>query len=71
MIEAASAQLGVALAPTYAVEKEIKSGQLVAPFGFIDSPHTLNLWIAPHERLRDDVKRLAAWIKNKWEGEET
>lgn len=69
VIEAASAQLGVALAPTYAVEKEIKSGQLVAPFGFIDSPHTLNLWIAPHERLRDDVKRLAAWIKNKWEAE--
>lgn len=68
VIEAASAQLGVALAPMYAVEKEIKSGQLVAPFGFIDSPHTLNLWIAPHERLRDDVRRLAAWIKNKWEG---
>ena len=68
VIEAASAQLGVALAPRYAVEKEIKSGQLVAPFGFIDGPHTLNLWIAPHERLRDDVRRLAAWIKNKWEG---
>lgn len=68
VIEAASAQLGVALAPRYAVEKEIKSGQLVAPFGFIDSPHTLNLWIAPHERLRDDVKKLAAWIKNRWEG---
>jgi LysR family glycine cleavage system transcriptional activator len=63
VIEAASSQLGVALAPHYVVEKEIETGQLVAPFGFIDSPHTLNLWIAPHERLREDVKQLASWIK--------
>ena len=67
VIEAASAQLGVALVPRYVVEKEIESGQLVAPFGFIDSPHTLNLWIAPHERLRDDVRHLAAWIKERME----
>ncbi|WP_298209233.1 LysR substrate-binding domain-containing protein [Acidovorax sp.] len=65
VIEAAVAQLGVALAPRYVVEKEIASGQLVAPFGFVESAHTLNLWIAPHERLRDDVKKLAAWIKKR------
>ncbi len=63
VIEAASSQLGVALAPHYVVEKEIETGQLVAPFGFIDSPHTLNLWIAPHERLREDVRQLASWIR--------
>lgn len=62
VIEAAVAQLGIALVPRYLVEREIESGQLVAPFGFIDSPYTLNLWIAPHERLRDDVRKLAAWI---------
>jgi DNA-binding transcriptional LysR family regulator len=67
VIEAAAAQLGVALVPRYVVEKEIESGQLVAPFGFIESPHTLNLWIAPHERLRDDVRRLGAWIKERME----
>jgi LysR family transcriptional regulator, glycine cleavage system transcriptional activator len=67
VIQAAASQLGVALAPRYLVEKEIDSGQLVAPFGFIQSPHTLNLWIAPHERLRDDVRRLAAWIKERME----
>lgn len=66
VIEAASAQLGIALAPRYAVEKEIESGQLVAPFGFIEGPHMLNLWIAPHERLREDVRKLAAWIRSKW-----
>ncbi len=62
VIEAAVSQLGVALVPLYLVEKEIASGQLVAPFGFIDSPYSLDLWIAPHERLRDDVRKLANWI---------
>jgi LysR family glycine cleavage system transcriptional activator len=65
--QAAASQLGVALSPRYLVQEELDSGALVAPFGFIRSPHTLNLWIAPHERLRDDVKRLAAWIKEHME----
>lgn len=65
VIEAAVSQLGVALVPRYLVEKEIESGQLVAPFGFIDSLYTLNLWIAPHERLRDDVLKLANWIRKQ------
>jgi len=67
VIQAAVSQLGVALVPRYLVEKEIDSGQLVAPFGFIESGHTLNLWIAPHERFRNDVRRLAAWIKERME----
>jgi LysR family transcriptional regulator, glycine cleavage system transcriptional activator len=67
VIEAAAARLGVALTPRYLVEKELDSGQLVAPFGFIESGHTLNLWIAPHERLRNEVRRLAAWIKERME----
>jgi LysR family transcriptional regulator, glycine cleavage system transcriptional activator len=67
VIQAAASQLGVALVPRYLVEKEIDSGQLVAPFGFIESGHTLNLWIAPHERFRNDVRRLAAWIKERME----
>jgi DNA-binding transcriptional LysR family regulator len=71
VIQAAAAQLGVALTPRYLVEKEIDSGQLVAPFGFIDSGHTLNLWIAPHERLRNEVRKLAAWIKGRMEAELT
>ncbi|RZL90814.1 MAG: LysR family transcriptional regulator [Variovorax sp.] len=67
VIEAAVSQLGVALVPRYLVEKEIESGQLVAPFGFIRSPYTLNLWIAPHERLREDVRMLANWIRERME----
>lgn len=65
VIEAAVSQLGVALVPLYLVEKEIESGQLVAPFGFINSPHSLDLWISPHERLRDDVRKLANWIRKQ------
>lgn len=65
VIEAAASQLGVALVPRYLVEKEIESGQLVAPFGFIDSPYSLDLWIAPHERLRDEVRNLASWIRKQ------
>ncbi len=67
VIEAAVSQLGVALVPRYLVEREIESGQLVAPLGFIDSSYSLNLWIAPHERLRDDVRKLAAWIRKQME----
>lgn len=67
LIQAAACGLGVALAPRYLVENEIRSGQLVAPLGFVRSPHTLNLWIAPHVRLRDDVRRLASWIQTNME----
>lgn len=66
-IQAASSQLGITLAPRYLVQDELKSGTLVAPFGFVKSPHTLDLWIAPHERRRDDVRKLAAWIKERME----
>ena len=67
VIQAAVSQLGVAIVPRYLIEEEIESGQLVAPFGFVQSGHTLNLWIAPHERFRNDVRRLAAWIKERME----
>lgn len=71
VIEAAVSQLGVALVPKYLVEKEIESGQLVAPFGFIESPYTLDLWIAPHERLREDVRKLANWIQKQMRSSHT
>ncbi len=61
--QAAACGLGVAIAPEILVEGEIARGHLVAPFGFVDGPHELNLWIAPHLRSRPDVKRLASWIE--------
>lgn len=67
VIQAAACGLGVALAPRYLVENEMNSGALVAPFGFVESDHSLNLWIAPHERLRDEVRKLATWIEEHME----
>ena len=61
--QAAACGLGVAIAPEILVEGEIARGHLLAPFGFADGPHELNLWIAPHLRSRPDVKRLANWIE--------
>ncbi len=66
-IEAAVSRLGIALVPHYLVKEELVSGRLVAPFGFIASPYTLNLWIAPHERMRTDVRKLAHWIRERME----
>jgi LysR family transcriptional regulator, glycine cleavage system transcriptional activator len=65
LIQAASYGLGVALAPRILVEDEIERGHLAAPFGFVPGPHELNLWIAPHVRSRDDVRRLSGWIQSE------
>lgn len=63
MIQAAASGLGVAMAPRILAADEIARGHLVAPLGFVDGPHELSLWIAPHLRTRSDVKRLSAWIQ--------
>lgn len=63
MLQAASYGLGIAIAPQYLVQREIELGQLVAPFGFVDGPHRLQLWIAPHARMQHDVRVLARWIE--------
>ncbi|WP_431270264.1 LysR family transcriptional regulator [Dankookia sp. P2] len=65
LIQAAASGLGVGLAPRLLAEDEIRRGHVVAPFGFTMGPHALNLWIAPHLRLRDDVRRLASWIQDE------
>jgi LysR family glycine cleavage system transcriptional activator len=47
------------------VTNEIERGHLVAPLGFVPGPHELNLWIAPHVRSREDVRRLSGWIQDE------
>lgn len=42
-----------------------QGAHVVAPFGFAAGPHELTLWIAPHLRLRSDVRRFADWIENE------
>lgn len=63
LIQAAGSGLGVGLAPRFLVADEIARGHVVAPFGFVAGPRDLTLWIAPHLRMRTDVRRLADWIE--------
>ena len=65
MIQAAASGLGVALSPRILAADEIARGHLAAPLGFVDGPHELSLWIAPHLRTRSDVKRLSEWIQEE------
>ncbi|RVU14392.1 LysR family transcriptional regulator [Methylobacterium oryzihabitans] len=67
VIQAASCGLGLALAPRLLVQSEIRSGHLVAPFGFTPGPHRLELWIAEHLRARHDLRCLVDWIQDEME----
>jgi LysR family transcriptional regulator, glycine cleavage system transcriptional activator len=63
--QAAACGLGVSLSPRILVEDQIAAGRLVAPLGFIEGPYSLVLWIAPHLRLRPDLRALVSWLKEK------
>ncbi|RVU14765.1 LysR substrate-binding domain-containing protein [Methylobacterium oryzihabitans] len=65
VIQAAACGLGLALAPRFLVEDEIRSGHLVAPIGFVAGPYEMQLWIADHLRGRVDVKATADWIRTE------
>jgi LysR family transcriptional regulator, glycine cleavage system transcriptional activator len=62
--QAAACGLGVALTPRILVEDQIAVGRLVAPFGFVPGPFKLVLWIAPHLRMRPDLRALVSWLKD-------
>ena len=64
LIEAAVAGLGVAIAPRLLVEDDLKSGRLVAPWGNIETPARLCLWLPqPTSARRSDA--LASWLKRE------
>jgi DNA-binding transcriptional LysR family regulator len=62
LIQAASCNLGVAVVPKMLVLEDLRSGKLIAPFGFVPSARKLVLWIAPHLDGRSDVEALAGWL---------
>ncbi|MBZ5488084.1 LysR family transcriptional regulator [Halomonas aquamarina] len=61
LMEAAVAGLGVAIAPRLLVEDDLKSGRLVAPWGSIQTPARLCLWL-PSGASPHAGKRLAEWL---------
>ena len=64
VIQAAVCGLGMAVVPRLLVENEIAAGHLVAPLGFVEGPHSLELWTAEHLRTRPDVETLLTWLRD-------
>ena len=65
LIQAAICGLGVAAVPRMLVLDDLRSGKLVAPFGFVQGARKLLLWIAPHLDGRADVEALAKWLADQ------
>jgi LysR family transcriptional regulator, glycine cleavage system transcriptional activator len=63
--QAAACGLGVGVTPRILVADQIAEGRLVAPLGFATGQHSLVLWLAPHLRLRPDLRALVGWLKAK------
>jgi DNA-binding transcriptional LysR family regulator len=64
LLEAAVAGLGVAIAPQQLVADELASGRLVAPWGFVETPARLALWV-PARQLDRRAERLALWLRQE------
>lgn len=61
--QAAACGLGVGLSPRILVADQLAEGRLVAPLGFVAGPHNLVLWVAPHLRLRPDLRAIVGWLR--------
>jgi DNA-binding transcriptional LysR family regulator len=64
LLEAAVAGLGVAIAPQQLVADDLAAGRLVAPWGFVDTPARLALWV-PTRRNDRRAERLAEWLRGE------
>ncbi|MDH4610615.1 LysR family transcriptional regulator [Pseudomonas sp. BN102] len=67
LLEAAVAGLGVAIAPQQLVADELATGRLVAPWGFVETPARLALWV-PARQLDRRAERLALWLRQELAG---
>lgn len=68
LMEAAVAGLGVAIAPRLLVEDDLKSGRLIAPWGSIETPARLCLWLPSQTNVLTQPRRsepLAEWLKQE------
>lgn len=65
LIQAAKCGLGVANVPRMLVRDELRSGALVAPFGFVAGPRKLLLWVAPHLEARAETRALVRWLSEE------
>lgn len=68
LIQAAKVGLGFACVPRMLVQAELESGALVAPFGCVEGPAKLVLWISPTAKMRSDTDDLVRWIRKEMSG---
>ncbi|WP_235039916.1 LysR family transcriptional regulator [Vreelandella profundi] len=64
LMEAAVAGLGIAIAPRLLVEDDLRSNRLVAPWGGIETPARLCLWL-PRQAHPRQSEPLAKWLKRE------
>lgn len=64
LLEAALAGLGVAIAPQQLVVDDLRQGRLRAPWGFIETPAMLSLWV-PSRRPDRRAQMLAEWLRQQ------
>jgi DNA-binding transcriptional LysR family regulator len=65
MIQAAICGLGIAPVPRMLVLDDLRSGKLVAPFGFAAGPYKLALWLTPHVSSRPEARALTQWLSEE------
>ncbi len=68
MLEAALVGLGVAIAPAYLVEEDLRTGRLIAPWGFIETRARLSLWL-PAQSASGKAQQLADWLRRELHSE--
>src|SRR5690606_28372137 len=62
LLEAAAAGLGVAIAPQTLVMDDLRAGRLVAPWGFVETPGHLALWM---RRAEPRSEHVAQWLRQE------
>lgn len=72
LLEAAVAGLGIAIAPRTLVADELAAGRLLAPWGFVETPARLALWVPQRGATgrrpaggQERAGRLAAWLSQE------
>ncbi|WP_457934473.1 LysR substrate-binding domain-containing protein [Pseudoalteromonas sp. SCSIO 43210] len=62
MLVAAKASLGIAIAPQMLISEELKRGELIAPFGFIDSAASFMYSFLPNSSKKQSLIKLQDWL---------
>lgn len=65
MLEAVRAGLGVGIAPSLLIERELAAGTLRAPFGFVPGPHTFTLCLESSKASTHALQTLDAWLREE------